>query len=478
MAFLDEDFLLHSPTARRLYHEYAASEPIYDYHCHLPPGEVAGDKRFRNLYEVWLAGDHYKWRAMRSNGVEERFCTGDAPDYEKFLAFARTVPYALRNPLYHWTHLELRRVFGIRELLNEETAPRIWAEANEKLASPEYSTQGLLNRFQVRVVCTTDDPADSLEHHAALRQNPGRLRARMYPTFRPDKALAVDRPALFNAWLGQLEKVCGRECRSAGAMMEALRERHEFFHQVGGRLSDHGLEACPASACDEAAAERIFQKAQSGEAASVEETSAFVGWAMLQFGRWDAARGWTKQLHLGPLRNNNQRLFRQAGPDIGCDSIGDAPQARGLAWYLNALDETGELPRTVLYNINPADNYVFGTMIGNFQGGGIPGKVQFGSGWWFLDQKEGMEWQLNALSNLGLLGRFVGMLTDSRSFLSYIRHEYFRRILCNLIGTEVDRGELPDDEALLAGLVRGVCYRNAVAYFGLDVPAEGLGAQS
>lgn len=469
MAFMDEDFLLHGPTARWLYHEHAADEPIYDYHCHLSPAEVAEDKRFRNLYEVWLAGDHYKWRAMRSNGTEERLCTGDAPDYEKFLAFARTVPMALRNPLYHWTHLELRRVFGITTLLDEVTAPRIWDEANEKLASPEYSAQGLLNRFRVKVVCTTDDPVDGLEHHEKLRHAPGRLRARMFPTFRPDKALAVDRPELFNGWLGRLEAVSGRGCGSAQAMMEALEARHDHFHQNGGRLSDHGLEACPAGACDDETAERIFRKARRGEAADAAETAAFCGWAMLRFGRRDAARGWTKQLHLGPLRNTNQRLFRMAGADIGCDSIGDAPQARGLSWYLNALEETGELPRMVLYNINPADNYVFGSMIGNFQGGGIPGKIQFGSGWWFLDQKEGMEWQLNALSNLGLLGRFVGMLTDSRSFLSYIRHEYFRRILCNLVGTEVDRGDLPDDRELLVRLVRGVCYRNAEAYFGLDL---------
>lgn len=468
MAFLDDDFLLNGKTARALYHEHAAQEPVFDYHCHLPPAEVAADRKFRNLYEVWLAGDHYKWRAMRSNGIEERFCTGDAPDYDKFLAFARTVPRTLRNPLYHWTHLELRRVFGIQDLLDEGSAPRIWAEANEKLASPEFSVHGLLNRFRVKVVCTTDDPVDSLEHHKALKAKPGKLKTKMYPTFRPDKALAVDRPALFNGWLAQLAAATGRECGSAAALMAALEERHAFFHSLGGRLSDHGLEACPVGTCEDADAERIFQAARRGEAAGPQDTAAFTGWAMLRFGRWDAGRNWTKQLHLGPLRNNNQRLFRALGPDIGCDSIGDAPQARGLSWYLNALEETGELPRTVLYNINPADNYVFGTMIGNFQGGGIAGKIQFGSGWWFLDQKEGMEWQLNALSSLGLLSRFVGMLTDSRSFLSYIRHEYFRRILCNLVGTEAERGELPEEMGLLSGLVRDVCYRNAAGYFGLE----------
>jgi glucuronate isomerase len=469
MAFLDDDFLLNSATARVLYHEHAAQEPIFDYHCHLPPAEVASNKRFRNLYEIWLAGDHYKWRVMRSNGIEERLCTGDASDYDKFLAFARTVPRTLRNPIYHWTHMELRRVFGIQELLDESSAPRIWAEANEKLASPEYSVHGLLKRFRVKVVCTTDDPADRLEHHQALRQSPGRLGTKMFPTFRPDKALAVDRPALLQGWLAQLAAVSGQSCDTAAGMMAALQARHGFFHSLGGRLSDHGLEACPTGACDDATAERIFQAARRGEAASAPDTAAFIGWAMLQFGRWDAAQGWTKQLHLGPLRNNNQKLFRALGPDIGCDSIGDAPQARGLSWYLNALEEMDALPRTVLYNINPADNYVFGSMIGNFQGGGIAGKIQFGSGWWFLDQKEGIEWQLNALSSLGLLSRFVGMLTDSRSFLSFIRHEYFRRILCNLIGAEAERGELPDDMALLSGLVRDVSYRNAVGYFGLEV---------
>jgi len=467
--FLDEDFLLHTPTARRLYHEHAAPQPIYDYHCHLSPQEVASNRRFGNLADIWLAGDHYKWRAMRSNGVEERFCTGDASDYEKFLAFARTVPYTLRNPLYHWTHLELRRYFGIETLLSGETAPRIWDEANEQLKSPEFSVHGILNRFRVAVVCTTDDPADGLEDHAALAKNPGSLKTRMYPTFRPDKSMAVDRPEVFWKWVGMLEKTSGKACPDLEALMQVLRQRHAFFHERGGRLSDHGLEKCPEQTCTDEEARGIVARALAGQAASAGETAGFAGWMMLQFGRWDAASGWTKQLHLGPLRNNNQRLFRQRGPDIGCDSIGDAPQAAGLSWYLNGLDETGELPKTILYNINPSDNYVLGTMVGNFQGSEVPGKIQFGSGWWFLDQKEGMEWQLNALSNLGLLGRFVGMLTDSRSFLSYVRHEYFRRILCAMIGREVERGELPDDAALLGRLVEGVCYRNAVAYFGLEL---------
>ncbi|MDX6767135.1 MAG: glucuronate isomerase [Candidatus Methylacidiphilales bacterium] len=467
--FLDDDFLLHSATARRLYHEHAARQPIYDYHCHLSPAEIAGNRRFRNLTDAWLAGDHYKWRAMRSNGVPERFCTGDAPDYEKFLAFARTVPRALRNPLYHWTHLELRRYFGIETLLNEETAPRIWDEANEKLSSPEFSVRGILDRFRVAVVCTTDDPADTLEHHAALRDPAAGLSTRVYPTFRPDKALAVDRPEVFRPWVDKLENVAGRSCADPALLIRVLQERHAFFHGMGGRLSDHGLERCPVGACSDEEAMAILGRALSGRAAGAAETAAFTGWMMIQFGRWDAARGWTKQMHLGALRNNNQRLFRALGPDIGCDSIGDSPQATALSWYLNALDETGELPRTVLYNLNPADNYVFATMIGNFQDGTIPGKIQFGSGWWFLDQKEGMEWQLNALSSLGLLGRFVGMLTDSRSFLSFARHEYFRRILCDLVGREVERGELPDDRELLAGLVEGVCFGNAADFFNLEL---------
>lgn len=467
--FITEDFLLSTEVARELYHGHAAKEPIYDYHCHLPPDQIAADKTFRNLSEIWLAGDHYKWRAMRSNGIAERFCTGDAPDKEKFLAWARTTPRTLRNPLYHWTHLELLRYFGIRELLDEDSAESIWERANERLASPEMSVHGLLASSRVKVLCTTDDPADTLEHHQAIRKSP--LRTRVYPTFRPDKALAVDRPDVFKTWIGKLEAVSGIACGTLSAFLEALDQRHAFFHSLGGRLSDHGLESCLAEECAESEAAAIFSRALGGKAAGPEERAKFGSFLMFYFGELDAKRGWTQQLHLGAMRNNNTRLFKAIGADAGCDSIGDFPQARALSRYLDRLDERGSLPKMVLYNLNPADNYVFGTMIGNFQDGSLAGKIQFGSGWWFLDQKEAMIWQLNALSNLGLLGRFVGMLTDSRSFLSYIRHEYFRRILCGLIGADVARGELPRDMKLLGSLVSDICYGNARNFFGLDLDA-------
>lgn len=465
--FITDDFLLQSPAARELYHGHACFQPIYDYHCHLSPGQIASNYQFRNLFDVWLAGDHYKWRAMRSNGVDERYCTGDADEYEKFLAYARTVPQTLRNPLYHWTHLELLRYFGIDELLDETTAPAIWERANELLATPEFTTQSLIDRSGVRVICTTDDPTDDLAAHRQIREE-GRLKARVYPTFRPDKALAVDQPEAFNAWVSKLEAASGVICTTLADFLTALDKRHEAFHEIGGRLSDHGLSHCPGRFASEKKARKIFTAARTGEAATRREAEAFAGYMMIYFGQLDAKRGWVKQLHLGAQRNNNSRLVRSLGPDTGFDSIGDWPQAASLARYLDALDAENTLPKTIIYNLNPADNYMMATMIGNFQDGTVPGKIQFGSGWWFLDQKEGMERQMNALSNLGLLSRFVGMLTDSRSFLSYPRHEYFRRILCNLIGDDVERGELPRDRELLGGMVRNICYGNALGYFGLE----------
>ncbi len=468
--YITDDFLLHSPTARALYHDFARNLPIFDYHTHLPPDQIAGDHRFADLFEVWLAGDHYKWRAMRTNGVPERLCTGDAPRREKFQAWAETVPATLRNPLHHWTHLELLRYFGIDDLLDGSTAESIWNRANEQLADPAFSVRGLLKKSNVALVCTTDDPTDDLAAHRRIAEE--NFSTRVYPTFRPDKAMGVDQPAHFRSWVEKLEAVSGRTCGTFEAFLDALESRHAFFHDQGGRLSDHGLNSCHATPCASSEAAAIFEAALRGEAATAGEHGAFASYLMLFFGRLDAKRGWTKQLHLGAMRNNNSRLFRQLGPDTGFDSIGDGSQAVALSRYLDALDETNELPRTILYNLNPADNYVIGTMIGNFQDGSVAGKMQFGSGWWFLDQKEGMEWQLNALSNLGLLSRFVGMLTDSRSFLSYPRHEYFRRILCNLIGREADRGELPSDFALLGELVTNVCYTNAWGYFGLETAAE------
>jgi glucuronate isomerase len=465
--FITENFLLESETARELYFNHAAPQPIYDYHCHLPPRQIAENYRFRNLYDIWLAGDHYKWRAMRANGVGERFCTGDASDEEKYQAFVRTVPYTLRNPLYHWSHLELLRYFGIDELIDEESAPRIWKAANARLAEPDLTTQGILAKNRVVVVCTTDDPVDSLEFHAQIRQQG--LKTRVYPTFRPDGALKVDQPALFAAWCNKLAAAANNDLATFANFLAALKQRHDFFHDQGCRLSDHGLESCFAAECDEKLAGQIYAKARDGHAASPEETRQFGAFLMLYFGRLDAALGWTKQLHLGALRNTNTRMRRELGPDTGFDSIGDFPQASALTFYLDRLDRDGALPKMVLYNNNPNDNYVLAAMAGNFQDVSVPGKIQFGSGWWFLDQLEGMTWQLNALSNIGLLRRFVGMLTDSRSFLSYTRHEYFRRLLCNLLGQDVEKGLLPRDMKLLGEMVREICFDNARNFFGLEL---------
>jgi glucuronate isomerase len=460
--FIHDDFLLATKKAAKLYHQYAASEPIFDYHCHIPPKDIAENRRFNNLFEIWLEGDHYKWRAMRSNGVAEKFCTGKAAPAEKFDAWAATVPHTLRNPLYHWTHLELKRYFGITDLLSEQTAAKIWKQANARLATPELTTQGILKKMQVKVVCTTDDPVDDLgwHRHFAAQKHP----TKMLPAFRPDKALTVNQPKVFNVWVEQLAGAANVDINSFSAFRSALEKRHEFFHTQGCRLSDHGMNHCFADFCSEKTAAQIFARARKGEAVSPLEHSQFASHLMLFFGHLDARRGWTKQLHLGALRNNNHRLLNQLGPDTGFDSIGDFPQATTLAAYLNQLDSENLLPKTIIYNLNPADNYVFATMIGNFQDGTIPGKIQYGSGWWFLDQKEGMEWQLNALSSLGLLSRFIGMITDSRSFMSYPRHEYFRRTLCNLIGRDIELGLIPDDEGLVGTMIKNICYTNAKNY--------------
>ena len=462
MAFINDDFLLGTKTARKLYHKYAEAEPIFDYHCHIPPQEIAENRRFKNLFEIWLAGDHYKWRAMRSNGVAEKFCTGDAPPREKFLTWAKTVPQTLRNPLYHWTHLELKRYFGINDLLNEKTAGKIWDTANKKLATPALTTQGILKKFKVKVVCTTDDPVDDLRHHRKFAAQ-GHA-TKMLPAFRPDKALTVNNPAGFNKWAEQLAAAANTDVNSFSAFVSALEKRHEFFHSQGCRLSDHGLNHCFADFCSEKTASEIFNKTRKSGKVSPQEHSQFASFMMLLFGQLDAKRGWTKQLHLGALRSNNTRLLKQLGPDTGFDSIGDFPQCQSLAAYLDRLDSENALPKTIIYNLNPADNYAFASMIGNFQDGTVPGKIQFGSGWWFLDQKEGMEWQLNALSNLGLLSRFIGMITDSRSFMSYPRHEYFRRTLCNLIGRDIKNGLIPDDEKLVGSMIKNICYANAKNY--------------
>ena len=462
MAFIHEDFLLSTKTASKLYHKYAEAEPIFDYHCHIPPKDIAENRQFKNLFEIWLEGDHYKWRAMRSNGVAESFCTGDATPEQKFNAWAKTVPQTLRNPLYHWTHLELKRYFGVTDLLDEQTAAKIWKKANAQLATPAFTTQGLLKKMKVKVVCTTDDPVDDLKYHRAFAK--AKHPTRMLPAFRPDKALAVNQPAGFNRWVEQLAAAANLDINSFSAFISALEKRHEYFHSQGCRLSDHGMNHCFADFCSEKVAAGIYDKARKGSQVSPLEHSQFASFMMVFFGHLDARRGWTKQLHLGALRNNNIRLLTKLGPDTGFDSIGDFPQAEALAAYLNKLDSDNLLPKTIIYNLNPADNYMFATMIGNFQDGTIPGKIQYGSGWWFLDQKEGMEWQINALSNLGLLSRFVGMITDSRSFMSYPRHEYFRRTLCNLIGRDIKNRLIPDDEDLVGPMIRNICYTNAKNY--------------
>jgi glucuronate isomerase len=464
--FLSDDFLLQTPTARTLYHEHAASQPIIDYHCHLPPDQIAQNRQFENITQIWLYGDHYKWRAMRANGVNERFITGDASDWEKFEKWAETVPYTVRNPLYHWTHLELRRYFGVTELLNKDSARRIYEQCNALLQTPEYAVQGLLTKMNVKVVCTTDDPADSLEYHQAIAAQG--FETRILPTFRPDKAMTPE-AADYPAYLQRLGAAAGVEIRSYADLLTALRQRHDFFASLGGRLSDHGLEQIYAADYTEVEVAAIFDKARLDQKLTTAEIEQFKSAMLVELAIMDWEKGWTQQFHLGALRNNNARALRQLGPDTGWDSIGDFSQAQALSRFLDRLDNQDKLTKTILYNLNPADNDMVATMIGNFQDGSVAGKMQFGSGWWFLDQKDGMEKQLNALSNMGLLSRFVGMLTDSRSFLSFPRHEYFRRILCNLLGRDVENGELPAEELPWLGqLVENISYGNASQYFGFE----------
>ena len=465
MGFVTEDFLLESKTARRLYAEYARPKPILDYHCHLSPQDIADDRRFRNLFEIWLEGDHYKWRVMRTNGVPERYCTGDADPYEKFLRWAQTVPKTLRNVEYQWTHLELLRYFGIDYLLDETTAGKVWDQANEQLRNDELSVWGILRKFQVKALCTTDDPTDSLESHKRIRK--GSLETLVYPTFRPDKALKTEDLTKFNEWTDKLAASANIEIVRLSDFLQALECRHNDFHQCGCRSSDHGLDYCYAEPCTEDEAERIFDAARAAKEVGAAQSAKFASFMMFFFGGLDAQKGWTKQLHLGAYRNVNTRMTRLLGPDTGFDSIGDWPQAKALGNYLDRLDSAGRLPKMILYNVHPENNYLFATMIGNFQDGTVPGKLQLGSAWWFLDQKEGMEWQLNALSNCGLLSRFIGMVTDSRSFMSYPRHEYFRRVLCNLLGEEMERGQLPADEELVGNMIGNICFDNATNYLAL-----------
>ena len=461
---MDSNFLLQSETAQRLFHEQAESLPIIDYHCHLNPKEVAEDHRFSSITELWLGGDHYKWRAMRSNGVEEKYITGDASDWKKFQKWAETMPYCMRNPLYHWTHLELRTAFGINKLLNADTAKEIFEECNEKLKQPEFSARGLMRRYKVEVVCTTDDPADTLEYHIATRYSD--FETKMLPTWRPDKAMAVDNPIAFRNYIEKLSETANQDIKTYTDLLDALQRRHDFFNSVGCRLSDHGVNEFYADNFTETEVSRIFLKVMDGKLPTAEEVGKFRSALLLEGGRMDARAGWTQQFHYGPMRNNNTRMFRQLGPDTGYDSIGTVSTSQNMARFLDRLDSEGQLAKTILYCINPADNEMIATMIGNFQEGPTPGKLQFGSGWWFNDQLDGMKRQMNALSVLGLLSRFVGMLTDSRSFLSYPRHEYFRRLLCNMIGQDVEDGLLPAEEMpFIEQMVRDISYYNAKRYF-------------
>lgn len=466
--FMDENFLLQTETAQKLYHEHAAKMPIIDYHCHLIPKMVADDHRFKSITEIWLGGDHYKWRAMRSNGVDERFCTGtDTTDWEKFQKWAETVPYTFRNPLYHWTHLELKTAFGIDKLLNPETAREIFDECNDKLLNdPNMTARGLMRRYNVETVCTTDDPVDSLEYHKQVRDSGFEIK--MLPTWRPDKAMAVENPAEFRAYVEKLAEVSGVTINKFQDMVDALQKRHDFFEEMGCRLSDHGIEEFYAADYTDDEINDIFNKVYGGKELTNEEIDKFKSAMMIVFGEMDYASGWTQQFHYGAIRNNNSKMFKLLGPDTGFDSIGEFNTAKSCAKYLDKLNSCGKLTKTILYNLNPCANEVIATMLGNFQDGTIPGKIQFGSGWWFLDQKDGMQKQMNALSLLGLLSRFVGMLTDSRSFLSYPRHEYFRRTLCNLVGTDIENGEIPYtgyEEKRVNQMIEDICYNNAKNYF-------------
>ncbi len=463
-AFLDEEFLLQTPTAQKLYHDFAEKLPIIDYHNHLPPDQVAGNINFENLTQVWLYGDHYKWRAMRANGIDEAFITGGKIDYEKFEKWAETVPYTLRNPLYVWTHLELKRYFGIDDLLSIKTAQSVYNEATAKLQTPEFSVQGLLQKMNVETICTTDDPTDNLQFHQQLKNESGTVK--MLPAFRPDKAMNPDDLEVLNAYIDKLESVTNTSISSYDTYLSALKSRHNYFAENGCSVSDHGLEQVYAEDYTDEEIKNIFQKIRAKRSISQEENLKFKSAMLFQFAVWDHEKGWVQQYHLGALRNNNARKLKQLGPDTGWDSIGDFNQGRALSKFLNRLDSEDRLAKTIIYNLNPADNELIATMIGNYNDGSVAGKVQFGSAWWFLDQKDGMTKQINALSNMGLLSKFVGMLTDSRSFLSFPRHEYFRRLLCNLFGEDVENGELPNDMELIGKIISDICYYNAKNYFG------------
>ena len=463
--FMDENFLLSNETAVKLYHEYAKDMPIIDYHCHLNPKEIYENKKFKNITDAWLYGDHYKWRAMRSNGIEEKYITGDSTDYEKFMGWAKTLAIAIGNPLYHWTHLELQRYFGIYETLNEKTAPEIWEKTNKMLSKEGFGARDLIKKSNVKIICTTDDPTDSLEYHLKLKEDKD-FDVKVLPAFRPDKGIRINKDT-FIPWVKKLSEVSGKTISNYEEFLIALESRVEFFDSVGCKVSDHALDSITYAEGTAEEIKSIFAKAMDGSKVTPEEETKYATYTLKFLGKLYSKLGWTMQLHIAAMRDNNTRMFNKMGQDVGFDSINDESIAYALSKFLDSLEKEDTLPKTILYTLNPKDNYVLGTMLGNFQGGGIPGKIQFGSAWWFNDNRDGMVEQMKSLANLGLLSRFVGMLTDSRSFLSYTRHEYFRRILCNLIGEWVENGEFPNDMELLGEIVQGISYNNAKDYFGM-----------
>lgn len=463
--FITDNFILETQSARRLFHDHAEKLPIIDYHCHLSPQDIANDRQFNSITEAWLEGDHYKWRAMRTNGVDESFITGKKDDFQKFQKWAETVPHTLRNPLYHWTHLELKRYFGVDNLLTPQTAKGIYYDTSAKLQNKEYSVRNLMLKMNVEAVCTTDDPIDTLEHHKKIASDGFKIK--VLPAWRPDKAMAVEDPKAFNQYLDKLAEAANLEISTIDNLIDALRIRHDYFHANGCRLSDHGLETFFAEEYTESEIKAIFKKVREGNNLAIEDILKFKSAMLYHFSILDHEKNWVQQFHIGALRNNNSRMMRILGPDTGFDSISDLPVAQSMSKFLNRLDTDDRLAKTILYNLNPSDNEVYATMLGNFQGGGIPGKIQWGSAWWFLDQKTGMEKHIEALSALGLLSRFVGMLTDSRSLLSYPRHEYFRRILCNILGNDIEKGEIPADFEMVGKMVENISYHNAVNYFNL-----------
>ena len=462
--FITEDFLLYSKSAKELYHNYAKHMPIIDYHSHLPPDQIANDIKFENITQIWLYGDHYKWRLMRAYGINEQYITGNKNDFEKFRAWAETVPYTIRNPSYHWSHLELKNYFGINDrVLNPNSAEFIYNKCNDLLQTDDFSVKNLLRKFNVKLVCTTDDPTSNLEYHKKLKEE--KFEIKVLPTFRPDKGMAVETPKIFNEWVDNLETIANTTINNYDTYLSAIKERHDNFHELGCRISDHGMETIFAEEYSESEISTIFKKIRGGNNLENNEIVKFKSAMMIEFALMNYEKDWTQMLHLGAMRNNNSRLFRMLGPDSGFDSIGESEIARSLSKFLDNLDNDDRLPKTIIFNLNPRDNGLIASMIGDFQDGSIPGKVQFGPAWWFLDTKLGMTNQINALSDMGMLSKFVGMVTDSRSFLSYPRHEYFRRILCNILGEEIDKGELPNDLELIGNIVQDICYNNAKNYF-------------